>query len=834
MRKRLGWRVVALLSLGLAVQARAAAQADDEDSTTVSEVTVQGAKPPGSVVGDIKPEVVFSPADIRTYGVSTVTELLDELAPQIRSDRGRGGEPPAVLLNGHRISSLAEVRDIPTEAIQRIDILPEEVALKYGYAADQKVVNIVLRRRFRAITAEGSAGATTDGGYPSGQAEADEFRVRRDARLNLDLKYQASGNLTDAQRGIVQTPGSGPADSRTLLPATQTITANAVAAKPLSTDTTMTVNGSLSANDSTSLLGDPSLRLRVPPTDPFYDPDQPTVTAFAPGYGPIQQQVEGWTAHLGTTINKDTPNWRYSFTAAADHGDTETRTGGALDPAALQALLNAGSTGFNPYGAIPNGLLRLQPTSEARAITNSGNAQVLMNGSLARLPAGALYVSLKAGDTISFEDASSTRLGVFERVNLSRNDFNAQANVDLPIANAARGVLRPVGNLSLNANAAVDELSDFGALLSYGYGANWSPRTGVTFLVSHTEDEAAPTIAQLGDPQLVTPGQPVFDYVTGESVNATVITGGNRGLLADHRSVTKIGLTLKPWSSKDLTFTANYIDSHIRNAIQGFPAADAAIQQAFPDRFIRDASGTLIEEDLRPVNFAESDRQELRYGLNYSRPIGKQPPPRPGFGFRRQGGQGGPPGEGGPRGSGGFGGGGRGGFGGGRGGFFPAGGRLQFAVYHTIFFEDSLLTRPGGPRLDLLNGSPSGNSGGQPRHEVEVQAGFTLNGFGARLSGDWKSGTTVYGDPTSPTGQLSFSNIATANLRVWEDFGQNRRIATKYRWLRGVRATVSVTNLTNDRITVRDAAGVTPLIYQSAYLDPAGRTIRITLRKLFF
>ena len=178
--------------------------------------------------------------------------------------------------------------------------------------------------------------------------------------------------------------------------------------------------------------------------------------------------------------------------------------------------------------------------------------------------------------------------------------------------------------------------------------------------------------------------------------------------------------------------------------------------------------------------------------------------------------------------------GGRGGFRGGRGGFFPAGGRLQFAVYHTIFFEDSLLTKPGGPLLDLLNGSPSGNSGGQPRHEVEVQAGFTLNGFGARLSGDWKSGTTVYGDPISPTGQLSFSDIGTLNLRLWEDFGQNRAIAAKYKWLRGVRATVALTNLTNDRITVRDAAGVTPLIYQSAYLDPAGRTIRITIRKLFF
>ena len=43
-----------------------------------------------------------------------------------------------------------------------------------------------------------------------------------------------------------------------------------------------------------------------------------------------------------------------------------------------------------------------------------------------------------------------------------------------------------------------------------------------------------------------------------------------------------------------------------------------------------------------------------------------------------------------------------------------------------------------------------------------------------------------------------------------------------------------MTNLFDSRIQVRDAAGNTPLIYQSAYLDPAGRTIKLSFRKLFF
>ena len=96
------------------------------------DIIVRGAKQPGSVIGDIPPEQQLGPADIRSYGVSSVTELLAELAPQTRSDRGSGGAP-VVLLDGKRISGFSEIRDLPTEAIARVDILPEEVALKYGY-----------------------------------------------------------------------------------------------------------------------------------------------------------------------------------------------------------------------------------------------------------------------------------------------------------------------------------------------------------------------------------------------------------------------------------------------------------------------------------------------------------------------------------------------------------------------------------------------------------------------------------------------------------------------------------------------------------------------------
>ena len=125
---------------------------DDDHHDHADEIVVTGVRR-GSVIGDIPPENQLDARDVRATGATDITELLDALAPQIGSARGRGGEAPVLLVNGRRISGFRELRDIPPEAIERVDILPEEVALKYGYRADQRVVNFVLRRRFTSTVA---------------------------------------------------------------------------------------------------------------------------------------------------------------------------------------------------------------------------------------------------------------------------------------------------------------------------------------------------------------------------------------------------------------------------------------------------------------------------------------------------------------------------------------------------------------------------------------------------------------------------------------------------------------------------------------------------------
>ena len=55
----------------------------------------------------------------------------------------------------------------------------------------------------------------------------------------------------------------------------------------------------------------------------------------------------------------------------------------------------------------------------------------------------------------------------------------------------------------------------------------------------------------------------------------------------------------------------------------------------------------------------------------------------------------------------------------------------------------------------------------------------------------------------------------------------------KQPWLRGTQVRFEVNNVFNNRPNVRDAFGNVPLSYESNLLDPLGRTVMISFRKLF-
>lgn len=753
----------------------------------------------GSVVGDIPPDNVLGGRDVRATGATDINELLEALAPQIGSARGRGGERPILLLNGQRVSSFREMRDIPTEAIERVEILPEEVALKYGYRADQRVVNIVLRERFRSTVARLEGNTATDGGYLGGTGELTQLRIQKNGRTTFNVRAEANSPLTENERDIRlgDTSSTDERSARTLIGSKQLLRGAATVNRTIWGDVGATLNAEVEHNQGRSLFG---------------------LSDFA--LDPLVRNTSTDSAHLGLALNGNKGKWRWSATGNGDIGRSITRSD------------------------------RKDETERDRAesVTTSGDVDVTANGPLFAVPAGDASMTVRVGASTLDLDSERRNAGDFSDSELTRTRGSASANFDLPISRRNRD-FSAFGNLTINANAEVEQLSDFGTLTTIGAGVNWSPVDRLSFLASWTREEGAPTVQQLGDPILETPETRVFDFTTGETVLVNAITGGNPDLLADKRNVLKIGGNWKPLEKTDLRLRAEYVRSRLDRPVSTFPGVSEALEAAFPERFVRDLSGQLVSVDFRPVNYNEARRDTLRWGFDFSMPLKSARPSQTAidrFRARRAADTGqpgnapqgapppdGPPPEGGPpqEGAGpppgGFGGGGGfgGRFGGGR-----QGGRLQFSLTHTVNLVDEVTIRQGVPKLDYLHGDAVGSTGGRPRHQIEAQGGYFNNGLGARVSANWRSGTRV----DSSTGDdLRFSPLATFDLRLFANLGERFDLVSKYPVLRGTSLRFEVNNIFNSRPRVRDAAGEVPFSYQSDLLDPLGRTVSISIRKLF-
>lgn len=857
-----------------------------EDDNTI---VVSAGRIKGSVSsGNIRPEVELSAADIQSFGVSSIAELLEELAPQTRSAAGTSS--PVVLLNGRRIANFLEIRNIPSEAIRAIEILPEQAALRFGYRADQKVMNIILRERFRTITAELKAGMPTAGGSSQQEAEISLLRLSPNGRFNLSVEVERSSALYEDERDLIgrasrrpyaiggnimaADPGAeidpalsalagrpvtvagvpasaaagtatladfaagagiaGVSDTRpwrTLLPETNSFDLNAVYATTLFDTVSATFNGRVTVSNSKSGQGLAEGSLLVPAVSP-YSPLASDVTLYRyfDEFAPLTQKQDTTSTHLGFTLGGDISRWTWSVTGNYDRtlNNTHTRTGADLGN--VEAAILSGE--INPFAPLDAEYGALQLFDRARSLTNDADVQFVASGTLAELPAGPLSVSTRVGGKATGIDSWSRRDGVFAASDLSRQSISGQGSIDVPLASRREDVLPFLGELSVNFNLAYNHYSDFGTLRQIGYGTTWTPWNPVSLNFSMAHEEGVPGIDQLGAAITTITGVRVFDYVNGETVDISRISGGNPNLLADDQRVLKLGITVRPLS--DLTLTANYQNSRTDRPIASFPSATAALEAAFPDRFTRDADGNLLAIDARPVNFARRDTESLRWGFNFSKRIAQSQTPagRPGEGAGPTGLPGGRGPDAGPQGPGAAPGARPGGprFGPGRG---PRGTRLQFAAYHSWYLTDKILMQEGGSTLDLLGGDAIGSGGGQPRHQVEVQTGITHNGLGLRLSGEWQAGTKVQGGTAGAPQELRFSDLTTLNLRLFANLGAQRSLVERWPLLRGTRISLSVNNLFNQRMTVLDAAGQTPISYQPAYLDPTGRSVRLSIRKLF-
>ena len=737
----------------------------DED-----EVVVTGKAARGSVIGDIPPEAVLRSHDVKATGATSFDELLEAIAPQIGVARASGSARPLVLLNGRRVSSYRELRDIPIEAVSRVDILPEEVALKYGYPPSQKVVNVVLQNHFGETVAEVAGNTAVHDGFTGGAGDVTRVFLSPHQRTNINLHAGSDDILRGSQRSLVeqQYESNGTGATGLLLPSELGIRATATLSRQLPGDVDATFNAEADHSQGHALSG---LSEQLP--------------------AELHRSSTDDRLHLGGTLSGDQAQWHWNLAANADADHNNTNT-------------------------IQSGLF-FAPGSAASTHA-AANLDATVNGPLFVMPAGNAEVTLRTAGSTEHLRIDQEHFVTPPAGSTNRTTGTAAVSVDLPISHRGRAI-SALGNLTVNGNVQINELSDFGALTTIGAGANWSPVERLNLVGSWSREEGAPSVRQLGDPFVQTPGTRIFDFTNGVVPRAAVVTGGNPDLRTDRRRTLKISADWQPIDAVNLRLRADYAHVQIDRPISNITVSPD-LEAAFPQRYVRDASGNLVSVDLRPVNFANARRDTLRFGFDFTKPLQSNKASRADLQRLLERAQ--------------------------AAGIAvplgstaanpnsvaaaPANGRLTFSLTDTVTLVDRAMIRRGLPELDYLHGAPIGQTGGQPRHQVQAQAGWSNNGMGARIGANWRSATSV---DTLAGDTLHFSPVATFDLRLFANVGQYLPIVSRYPWLRGASMRFEVGNIFNARPKVRGAAGVVPIGYEPSMLDPLGRTFMLSFRKQF-
>lgn len=478
----------------------------------------------------------------------------------------------------------------------------------------------------------------------------------------------------------------------------------------------------------------------------------------------------------------------YRFYEFVSETDRQLRFAG--DPVILGAL-------DNPFA--PD-IAALAPTALETAISRSDTYQLgaSANGPIADLPAGPMRLGLN-GDFVHRAQSGATEGPFFEtRRAFDRTEWIGRASLEIPLTSRETGFLGVIGTSSASLNYGVTAVASLGTAERSGVGLTWQPARLLQLQFTLDRERELPDVGQLGEAVTISENVRFFDFLTGETLDIIQISGGNPALRSERTLKRRLSAELRPWQAIDLRLTGEHVLLRQDDPIAPLPPASLDLLLAFPDRFVRDASGRLTSADVRPVNFVARHSEQLRWALSFSLPPRQAidpaaPRPAP---VRGQ----------------------------------PTPLRAQFDLAHTINLTNEVIVRDGFPVIDILDGGAVGFGGSLPRHQVtgSVNIGNSLGGL--RITGSWRGQSTLRQGGAGNQNLLELQPFAVFNLRAHLELD---KVWPQEKWLKATRVSLVVTNLANTRQRIIDQAGDTPLRFQPAYRDPLGRNVLVEIRRSF-
>ena len=611
----------------------------------LEEVTVTGSLIHGAA-DVMSPLVYVTQADLSQAPFATVQDALYQL-PLVSLDapredfglnnnynygsginlRGLGVGATLVLVNGHRQplsgvdGDFVDVSNIPTAAIERIEILPDGASALYGSDAIAGVVNIILRNDF-----DGAETQVRYGGAPGGRDETVVSQLLgthwSSGKAMLVYEYSDATDLPAAARGYaansnkipyggsdfrsifgdpgnIVNPATGqpiygiPAGSTSvpLNPAALSSTINLqntfarTLLFPQRTQNSVYATASQDVGDSVELFAEgrfsqrttfvqtfpETATLEVPgnnPFNPFPGSITPVAYSFSQSLGPISFSGETRN-YLGTLGARFKLGGDWQATLSESFGqeklfDTEYNIYnlGALDTALANTNV---ATTFNAFGGVTNPatLAAIRREDLVHAVSGIEMSSFVADGPLLDLPAGP--AKLAVGYERREESLEHTVADIADppygtmNARYSRHVNSAFAELAIPLVGDSDHP-RAAPRLELTLAGRYEDYSDFGHSTTPEVRLRWVPIDSLKLRASWGRSFRAPKLDDLYDSTENVSFMvtlPDPQSPTGRS-QVLGLQGDNPNLKAETATTWTAGFDVVPEFDPGLTFSATY------------------------------------------------------------------------------------------------------------------------------------------------------------------------------------------------------------------------------------------------------------------------------------
>lgn len=516
----------------------------------------------------------------------------------------------------------------------------------------------------------------------------------------------------------------------------------------------------------------------LPGSDVTLRPESRSVTANAAVTGAIGD----WAASLNAATSGRSERFRTAAGEARQRGHSLSLNGG------LGGEWGGWTVRGGVNGAFSEG--RQTGLSDARSRTLGLGVHGAASRALFTLPAGPVQLNLN-GRWSRTESRSQVLADESRR---SSDAFDLRAGIGVPLSQSPRRG-RPGttaggrwGDLSLTLGGQVGQ-SGGSDLRGGGNGAlSWTPIRQLRLSGQWAVSVESPSDGQRYDPIIQAPPRTVYDFQTGEAVEIAPLMGGNPDLRQQRQDRISVSALIGPFTAWRVQSNLTWARVETTDQIGALPLLSPAAEAAFPERFVRDQAGRLVEIDQRPINMAAARSETLSFNLNMTLPLGERASER----------------------------------------------ALQLGLTQRLGLHDTLTIREGYPVLDRL----AGDGGGAGRGQTSLRLDLRLAALGVNLDARRRDGGRVRRNVgTDGPDDLRLAAFTAVDLKVSYRFRPPGGEAAESGGRRGsdsdLKMELEVVNLFDARPRATLGDGRPAPGYGRDDMDPIGRTLRLSLSRRF-